>query len=32
MKNAKNKGKQWNGKTRDLFKKIGNIKGCFILG
>ena len=25
----RNRGKQWNGKTRDLFKKIRDIKGIF---
>ena len=25
----RNRGKQYNGKTRNLFKKIGDIKGIF---
>ena len=25
----RNRGKQWNGKTRDLFKKIRDTKGTF---
>ena len=29
MNNARNRGKQYNGKTRNLFKKIGDIQGTF---
>ena len=29
MNNTRNRGKQYNGKTRNLFKKIGDIQGTF---